>query len=173
MSDSWSCLLDSSPDDLATAILRRKDRPNRLIVEEASNDDNSVVALSQVNKHCCIIIVITSILIKITGQNGRAPALPWRHSAHQGQTQERNCLHCTLGRKLSRRKDPHEPCGTLIFLSKMVKINLYSCRFATTSEFTCQTWSQFSPAQTWNMAKEFTCCLLMTQLKDSQGKRLP
>lgn len=36
-----------SPDDLATAILRRKDRPNRLIVEEAVNDDNSVVALSQ------------------------------------------------------------------------------------------------------------------------------
>lgn len=37
-----------SPDDLATAILRRKDRPNRLLVEEAVNDDNSVVALSQV-----------------------------------------------------------------------------------------------------------------------------
>nr|CAD7262800.1 unnamed protein product [Timema shepardi] len=36
-----------SPDDLATAILRKKDRPNRLIVEEAINDDNSVVALSQ------------------------------------------------------------------------------------------------------------------------------
>lgn len=37
----------SSPDDLATAILRRKDRPNRLLVEEAVNDDNSVVSLSQ------------------------------------------------------------------------------------------------------------------------------
>ncbi|KAJ8949505.1 hypothetical protein NQ314_008198 [Rhamnusium bicolor] len=36
-----------SPDDLATAILRKKDRPNRLLVEEAVNDDNSVVALSQ------------------------------------------------------------------------------------------------------------------------------
>ncbi|XP_017033313.1 transitional endoplasmic reticulum ATPase TER94 isoform X1 [Drosophila kikkawai] len=34
-------------DDLATAILKRKDRPNRLIVEEAQNDDNSVVSLSQ------------------------------------------------------------------------------------------------------------------------------
>jgi len=32
---------------LATAILKRKDRPNRLLVEEAVNDDNSVVALSQ------------------------------------------------------------------------------------------------------------------------------
>lgn len=36
-----------STDDLATAILKRKDRPNRLIVEEATNDDNSVVSLSQ------------------------------------------------------------------------------------------------------------------------------
>ena len=34
-------------DDLATAILKKKDRPNRLIVDEAANDDNSVVALSQ------------------------------------------------------------------------------------------------------------------------------
>lgn len=42
------CFFSYSPDDLATAILRRKDRPNRLLVEEAVNDDNSVVALSQV-----------------------------------------------------------------------------------------------------------------------------
>lgn len=34
-------------DDLSTAILRKKDRPNRLIVEDAINDDNSVVTLSQ------------------------------------------------------------------------------------------------------------------------------
>lgn len=34
-------------DDLATAILRTKAKPNRLMVEEAVNDDNSVVALSQ------------------------------------------------------------------------------------------------------------------------------
>jgi len=35
-------------DDLSTAILRSKARPNRLIVEEAINEDNSVVSLSQV-----------------------------------------------------------------------------------------------------------------------------
>jgi hypothetical protein len=35
-------------DDLATAILKQKAKPNRLIVEDAVNDDNSVVALSQV-----------------------------------------------------------------------------------------------------------------------------
>ncbi|RWS17148.1 transitional endoplasmic reticulum ATPase-like protein [Dinothrombium tinctorium] len=36
-----------NPEDLATAILKTKTKPNRLIVEEAVNDDNSVVALSQ------------------------------------------------------------------------------------------------------------------------------
>ncbi|EDV22363.1 uncharacterized protein TRIADDRAFT_58897 [Trichoplax adhaerens] len=34
-------------DELATAILRTKDKPNRLIVEDAVNDDNSVVSLTQ------------------------------------------------------------------------------------------------------------------------------
>jgi transitional endoplasmic reticulum ATPase len=38
---------DQKADDLATAILRRKARPNRLLVEEAINEDNSVVTLSQ------------------------------------------------------------------------------------------------------------------------------
>merc|ERR1712123_214227 len=33
-------------DELATAILNRKSKPNRLLVEDAVNDDNSVVALS-------------------------------------------------------------------------------------------------------------------------------
>ncbi|XP_075167472.1 transitional endoplasmic reticulum ATPase TER94 [Haematobia irritans] len=40
-------MADSKSEDLATAILKRKDRPNRLIVDEATNDDNSVVSLSQ------------------------------------------------------------------------------------------------------------------------------
>lgn len=39
-----------SSDDLATAILRRKAKPNRLLVEEAINEDNSVVCVSQVRK---------------------------------------------------------------------------------------------------------------------------
>ncbi|OAD55598.1 Transitional endoplasmic reticulum ATPase TER94 [Eufriesea mexicana] len=34
-------------ENLATAILRKKDKPNRLLVDEAIADDNSVVALSQ------------------------------------------------------------------------------------------------------------------------------
>ncbi|CAG0887859.1 unnamed protein product [Cyprideis torosa] len=34
-------------EDLATAILKQKSKPNRLMVEDAVNDDNSVVCLSQ------------------------------------------------------------------------------------------------------------------------------
>ena len=33
--------------DLSTAILKEKKKPNRVLVEDAANDDNSVVALSQ------------------------------------------------------------------------------------------------------------------------------
>ncbi len=39
----------SKNDDLATAILKQKNRPNRLIVDESINEDNSVVSLSQVD----------------------------------------------------------------------------------------------------------------------------
>lgn len=49
INNGFTCEFFYSPDDLATAILRKKDRPNRLLVEEAVNDDNSVVALSQVH----------------------------------------------------------------------------------------------------------------------------
>lgn len=39
----------SKNDDLSTAILKQKNRPNRLIVDESINEDNSVVSLSQVD----------------------------------------------------------------------------------------------------------------------------
>ncbi|CAF5177286.1 unnamed protein product, partial [Rotaria magnacalcarata] len=39
---------DQTKDDkLSTAILDQKKRPNRLLIEDSLNDDNSVVALSQ------------------------------------------------------------------------------------------------------------------------------
>ncbi|CAB1318859.1 unnamed protein product, partial [Coregonus sp. 'balchen'] len=37
----------SKNDDLSTAILKQKTRPNRLVVDESLNEDNSVVSLSQ------------------------------------------------------------------------------------------------------------------------------
>lgn len=39
-------------EDLSTAILKQKTRPNRLIVDEANNEDNSIVCLSQVINFC-------------------------------------------------------------------------------------------------------------------------
>lgn len=50
----WMCKTDpflpysSKGEDYSTAILRQKHRPNRLIVDEAANEDNSIVCLSQV-----------------------------------------------------------------------------------------------------------------------------
>lgn len=43
-------LLFGSPkgEDFSTAILNQKHRPNRLIVDEALNEDSSIVSLSQV-----------------------------------------------------------------------------------------------------------------------------
>uniref|UniRef100_A0A671P5V2 Transitional endoplasmic reticulum ATPase n=1 Tax=Sinocyclocheilus anshuiensis TaxID=1608454 RepID=A0A671P5V2_9TELE len=38
----------SKSEDFSTAILKQKIRPNRLIVDEANNEDNSIVCLSQV-----------------------------------------------------------------------------------------------------------------------------
>ncbi|XP_071951959.1 transitional endoplasmic reticulum ATPase [Antedon mediterranea] len=40
-------MASNKEQDVSTAILKTKSRPNRLIVEEAANDDNSVVCLSQ------------------------------------------------------------------------------------------------------------------------------
>nr|XP_006014255.1 PREDICTED: transitional endoplasmic reticulum ATPase-like [Latimeria chalumnae] len=38
---------DSKGEDYSTAILQQKHRPNRLIVDEAINEDNSIVSLAQ------------------------------------------------------------------------------------------------------------------------------
>ena len=51
-------------EDLATAILKRKERPNRLIVDEAANDDNSVVALSQTKMDELELFRGDSVLLK-------------------------------------------------------------------------------------------------------------
>lgn len=45
-------------DELATAILKEKSKPNRLIVDEITNDDNSVVCLTQVGLENPFVIVI-------------------------------------------------------------------------------------------------------------------
>ncbi|CAL8103494.1 unnamed protein product [Orchesella dallaii] len=51
-------------EDLAEAILKKKDKPNRLIVEEAPSDDNSVVALSQNKMDALDIFRGDTVLLK-------------------------------------------------------------------------------------------------------------
>ena len=55
---------DAKGDDLATAILKQKMKPNRLIVEEAIQDDNSVVTLSQAKMDELQLFRGDTILIK-------------------------------------------------------------------------------------------------------------
>ncbi|KAK3755281.1 hypothetical protein QZH41_004101 [Actinostola sp. cb2023] len=51
-------------DELATAILKTKSRPNRLLVEEAINDDNSVVTMSQAKMEELQLFRGDTVLIK-------------------------------------------------------------------------------------------------------------
>ncbi|KAK8756684.1 hypothetical protein V5799_000615 [Amblyomma americanum] len=53
-----------NPDDLATAILKTKQKPNRLLVEEAINDDNSVVSLSQAKMDELMLFRGDTVLLK-------------------------------------------------------------------------------------------------------------
>lgn len=62
------CLIShhrSKNDDLATAILKQKNRPNRLIVDESINEDNSVVSLSQVDFHDPVAVYSESDIIHL------------------------------------------------------------------------------------------------------------
>lgn len=52
--------------DFSTAILERKKAPNRLVVDEAVNDDNSVVALHPETMEKLQLFRGDTILIKVT-----------------------------------------------------------------------------------------------------------
>ena len=59
--------------DFSTAILQRKKSPNRLIVEEAVNDDNSVVALHPKTMDQLQLFRGDTVLLKV---RSRAQMLP-------------------------------------------------------------------------------------------------
>jgi len=54
----------NAKDNLATAILRQKHKPNRLIVEEALNDDNSIITLSQTKMDELQLFRADSVIVK-------------------------------------------------------------------------------------------------------------
>ncbi|CAF0843207.1 unnamed protein product [Brachionus calyciflorus] len=51
-------------NDLSTAILKQKSKPNRLIVEEAINDDNSIITLSQAKMDELQLFRADSVIVK-------------------------------------------------------------------------------------------------------------
>lgn len=55
----------SSKKDFSTAILERKKSPNRLVVDEAVNDDNSVVALNMDTMEKLQLFRGDTVLIKV------------------------------------------------------------------------------------------------------------
>lgn len=50
--------------DPATAILRRKNAPNKLIVDDATNDDNSVITLSNATMEALQLFRGDTVLVK-------------------------------------------------------------------------------------------------------------
>ena len=56
----------SSKKDFSTAILERKKSPNRLVVDEAINDDNSVVALHPATMEKLQFFRGDTVLIKVS-----------------------------------------------------------------------------------------------------------
>lgn len=56
--------------DFSTAILQRKKSPNRLIVEEAVNDDNSVVALHPKTMDALQLFRGDTVLLKVRQRAG-------------------------------------------------------------------------------------------------------
>ncbi len=61
--------------DFSTAILERKKAPNRLIVDEAVNDDNSVVALNMETMEKLQLFRGDTVLIKVCRPS--SSAIPW------------------------------------------------------------------------------------------------
>ncbi len=63
----WLCSKPAGKKDFSTAILERKKAPNRLIVDEAVNDDNSVVALNMETMEKLQLFRGDTVLIKVGG----------------------------------------------------------------------------------------------------------
>jgi transitional endoplasmic reticulum ATPase len=63
--DSGFCCSKGTKRDFSTAILERKKAANRLVVDEAINDDNSVVALHPETMEKLQLFRGDTILIKV------------------------------------------------------------------------------------------------------------
>lgn len=94
---------DAKGKDFSTAILERKKSPNRLVVEDAVNDDNSVVALHPATMERLQLFRGDTVMLKVghEGRGGaRVPAathLPERHPRAPGCCRARSAgTRCAL-----------------------------------------------------------------------------
>ena len=95
---------DGEKKDFSTAILERKKSPNRLIVDEAVNDDNSVVALNTATMEALQLFRGDTVLLKVNivacvkgAVEGTAHCCWPANAAEPGLSQ----LLCTAGADLS------------------------------------------------------------------------
>lgn len=91
----------SSKKDYSTAILERKKSPNRLIVDEAINDDNSVVSMHPAKMEQLELFRGDTILIRVPLSCLclilKFPFIPasLRCICGAGEKTERHGLHCS------------------------------------------------------------------------------
>lgn len=62
---TFYCRKGKDKKDFSTAILERKKSPNRLIVDEAVNDDNSIVALNLKTMEALQLFRGDTVLLKV------------------------------------------------------------------------------------------------------------
>ncbi len=66
----YRLLVCSTKKDFSTAILERKKSPNRLIVDDAVNDDNSVVTLNTKTMEALQLFRGDTVLLKVGSRPG-------------------------------------------------------------------------------------------------------
>lgn len=89
-----------NPEDLATAILRTKQKPNRLLVEEAVNDDNSVVDLSLTKMNELQLFRGDTILLKGPKRRETVCIVLSNDSVPNEKIRMNRCVRNNLGVKL-------------------------------------------------------------------------
>lgn len=62
----WDCSKSAVKKDFSTAILERKKSPNRLIVDDATSDDNSVVTLHGKTMEALSLFRGDTVLLKVS-----------------------------------------------------------------------------------------------------------
>lgn len=66
----WHLCSNKDKKDFSTAILERKKSPNRLVVDDATNDDNSVVALNVKTMETLQLFRGDTVLLKVPPASG-------------------------------------------------------------------------------------------------------